>query len=59
MVRIDRIAADLSPITYLVTGRLHRLEAHGLHLSVESDGAGRWNVAVASGAYRPSRWRRA
>lgn len=46
MVRIDRIAADLSPITYLVTGRLHRLEAHGLHLSVESDGAGRWNVAA-------------
>lgn len=45
MVRIDRVAADLSPITYLLTGRLHRLEVHGLHLSVESDEAGRLNVA--------------
>ncbi|MCJ7544063.1 MAG: AsmA family protein, partial [Phycisphaerae bacterium] len=45
MVRIDGITADLSPITYLLTGRLHRLEAHGLHLLAESDEAGRLNIA--------------
>jgi ribosomal protein S9 len=45
MVQIDRITADLSPITYLLTSRLNRLDVSGLHLSVESDGAGRLNVA--------------
>lgn len=51
MVRIDRIGADLSPITYLLTGRPNRLEVLGLHLSVESDSAGRLNVTALEGLF--------
>ncbi|MGA2266257.1 MAG: hypothetical protein ABSH10_07495 [Phycisphaerae bacterium] len=49
MVQIDYVEADLSPVRYLFTGRLDRLDVGGLHLRVESDASGRWNVASLGG----------
>ncbi len=49
MIRIDRIGAGLSPIKYLLTGQLDRLDVEGLHVTVESDESGRLNVASLRG----------
>jgi hypothetical protein len=49
MIRIDRVGAGLSPIRYLLTGQLDRLDVEGLHVTVESDENGRLNVASLRG----------